>query len=317
MELNIYEFLDLDGLKEFKKLFQNQIDVELAKSFKSAKFDETTRVLSFFKSETPEGDADFTVTIPKTDISGLMEKLKTANSGNVVITKADGTVEDGGVALSSLATKTEVQTVNEKVTANESAIKKNTEAISLLNDDSTVEGSVDYKIAQAVAAIMENPDEAMNSINELVTWCNDHAKDALELSNKVSTNAADIDALEKLVGETGVAQQITDAIASALKVEGVDKYALATDLTAAIARIATLETKSHEHENKKVLDGITAKNVSAWDSAETNAKAYASDLNTTMNSKVESVTNRVSDLEEKIGEGMTAISVEKIEELFA
>lgn len=345
MAQNKYEFLDLTGLQEFKELFQGQIDVELAKSFKSAKFDETTRALSLFKAETPAGDADFTVTIPKTDVSGLMEKLTTANTGNVVITKADGTVEDGGVALADLATKTEVKVVNDKVSANETAIKENTEAISLLNDGSTVEGSVDYKIAQAVAAIMENPDETMNSINELVTWCNDHAKDALELSNKVSANTADIDALEKLVGETGVAQQIASAIASALKIEGVDKYALATDLTASIARIATLESTVHEHENKKVLDGITAEKVSAWDSAEQNAKAYADGLgvkydsagsakaaetnsktyakeyadglNTTMDTKVEDVSDRITELETKVGEGVTAITIEEINALFA
>lgn len=157
-------------------------------------------------------------------------------------------------------------------------IKSNADAIALLNDSSTVTGSVDYKIAQAVAAIMENPDETMNSINELVTWCNNHAKDALELNNKVSTNTTDIAALEALIGETGVAQQITDAINAALKIEGVDKYALATDLTSAIARIVALETKAHEHTNKDVIDKITAKKVSVWDASEQNAKDYADGL---------------------------------------
>ena len=189
-------------------------------------------------------------------------------------------------------------------------IKSNTDAIALLNNSSTVEGSVDYKIAQAVAAIMENPDETMNSINELVTWINGHADDALALSNKVTANEQDIAALEGLVGSTGVADQIAAAIEAALKVDGVDKYALATDLTAAIARVAALEGKvatwnaaeknakdyadglnsamntrvealeaiDHEHANKGVLDGITAVKVSAWDAAEQNAKKYADGL---------------------------------------
>lgn len=154
-------------------------------------------------------------------------------------------------------------------------IKTNTDAITKLNANSSTEGSVDYKIAQAVAQIMENPDETMNSIQELVTWCNDHAEDALELTNRVTAAEGDIDALEALVGDTAVATQITNAIAAALKIEGVDKYALATDLTAAIARIATLEGKAHEHSNKTVLDSITATKVSAWDAAEQNAKDYA------------------------------------------
>lgn len=135
-------------------------------------------------------------------------------------------------------------------------IKTNADAITKLNANSETEGSVDYKIAQAVAAIMENPDETMNSINELVTWINDHATDALELSNKVTANEQDIAALEGLVGTTAVATQITDAIAAALKIDGVDKYALATDLTAAIARIAALETEIAKKANDADLAAI-------------------------------------------------------------
>lgn len=178
-----------------------------------------------------------------------------------------GDVTEGKTVVEMIAdAKTAATYDDTKVKAD---IQANTDAISKLNDAATVEGSVDYKIAQAVAAIMENPDETMNSINELVTWCNDHAADALELSNKVSANEADIAALEGLVGSTAVATQITDAIAAALKIEGVDKYALATDLTAAIGRIAAMEAK-----------------VANWDAAEQNAKTYADGLNTAMDNRV-------------------------------
>jgi hypothetical protein len=151
-------------------------------------------------------------------------------------------------------------------------IKTNADAIALLNDASDVEGSIDYKIAQAVAAIIENPDETMNSINELVTWINGHAASALELSNKVTANEQDIAALEGIVGSIDVSTQISDAIAEALKIDGVDKYALAVDLTAAIARIAAMEAK-----------------VANWDAAEQNAKDYADGLNTAMNTRVEAL----------------------------
>lgn len=177
------------------------------------------------------------------------------------------------------ADKTVVQMISDAQTAAtyddtqvKADIKANADAIDLLNDEATIEGSVDYKIAQAVAAIMENPDETMNSINELVTWCNDHAADALELSNQVSANKDDIAALDELVGGTAVATQISEAIASALKIDGVDKYALAADLTAAIARIAAMEAK-----------------VSKWDAAEQNAKDYADGLNTAMDARVQAL----------------------------
>lgn len=188
------------------------------------------------------------------------------------------------------ANATAINTEKERAMAAE---KANSDAIALLNDGTEVEGSVDYKIAQAVAAIIENPDETMNSINELVTWINGHAEDALELSNKVTANEGAIADLEALVGTEGVAKQITDAIAEALTVDGVDKYALATDLTAAIARIATLEGKAHEHANKEVLDGITAEKVTTWDASEQNAKEYADGLNTSMTSRVDTVEGAV------------------------
>lgn len=63
-------------------------------------------------------------------------------------------------------------------------------------------------------------------------------------------------------------------------------------------------TNSHTHSNKTVLDGITAAKVSAWDAAESNAKSYADeeaseaelqakhyadDLNTAMDTRVTAV----------------------------
>lgn len=185
--------------------------------------------------------------------------------------------------------KADKETLQGNINTLADRVSDNEEAIALLNDGAAVEGSVDYKIAQAVAQIMENPDETMNSINELVTWINGHAQDALKLSNQVEANKGDIAALEGLVGEKGVSAQIADAIAEALKIDGVDKYALASDLTAAIARIVALEAVDHDHSNKSVLDGITAAKVSAWDAAEQNAKDHADGLNTAMNSRVEAL----------------------------
>lgn len=217
--------------------------------------------------------------------ASVYNEYKTANDQAVAAAqKAGDDAQDAVDALSGKvgtvpADKTVVQMIADAQsaatyddTALAARVEANEDAIDLLNDGAAVEGSVDYKIAQAVAAIMENPDDTMNSINELVTWCNDHAADALELSNQVSANKEDIEALDELVGGTAVATQITDAIAAALKIEGVDKYALASDLTAAIGRIAAMEAK-----------------VSKWDAAEQNAKDYADGLNTAMNGRVEAL----------------------------
>lgn len=199
----------------------------------------------------------------KADQTALDDEVKRAKAAE----EANTTAAANAKAAADKA-QGEVDAVEERVTAVEGDVNT-------LKGNAETEGSIDYKIAQAVAAIMENPDETMNSINELVTWVNDHAQDALELSNKVTTNEQDIQALENLVGGTGVADQIAAAIEAALKVDGSDKYALATNLTAAIARIAALEQKSHEHANKDVLDGITTEKVAKWDGAQAAAEATA------------------------------------------
>lgn len=277
VNLTTQEFATLENLAYFKQKHNVEIDAKDAKVLQDAK--------DYFDGRVDEFDeAGAAVTEAGKVQAKLDEEVERATKAEQALTDKIGEVP---------ADKTVAQMISEAQTAAtyddtqvKADIQTNKEAIALLNDGAEVAGSVNYKIAQAVASILDNPDETMNSINELVTWCNDHATDALELSNKVSANEQDILALEGLVGEVGVAKQIEDAIAGALKIEGVDKYALATDLTNAIARIAALEGKAHEHANKTVLDGIDAEKVATWDSAEQNAKTYADGLNTTMDGRV-------------------------------
>lgn len=183
-----------------------------------------------------------------------------ANAKDAAIAAAkkagDDAQADVDVLTGKVGTVPANKTVIELINDTKTDITANTTAITKLNANSSTAGSVDYKIAQAVAAIMENPDETMNSINELVTWCNEHAEDALALSNKVTANEGDIAALETLVGSTAVATQITNAITSALKVDGVDKYALATSLTAALARVSALETTIADKANDADLSAV-------------------------------------------------------------
>lgn len=158
-------------------------------------------------------------------------------------------------------------------------IKRNADAITILNGDESVEGSVKKTAstiaAEKIAAIINNAPESFDTLKEIADWIATHGTDAANLT-------ASVEALKRLVGDTAVATQIANAIKAALEVEGVDKYALASDLTALAARVTTVEGKvktlesaSHSHDNKAVLDGVTTEKVAAWDAAEANAKSYA------------------------------------------
>ena len=238
-------------------------------------------------------EADYLTSVDKAALTKLVtDEAATARAAEQANAQAAKDADDKAVALAAKvgevpADKTVVQMISDAQTAatyDDTKVKEdiqaNADAIALLNNTSEVAGSVDYKIAQAVAAIMQNPDETMNSINELVTWINDHAADALELSNQVSTNKNDIAALVALVGSEDVATQITDAIAAALKVDGVDKYALASDLTAAIGRIAAIEADYLKAADKTELNNaIALKADKTYVDEELAKKATVTELN--------------------------------------
>ncbi len=209
-------------------------------------------------------------------INKKAEETLQAASGNSTETAASvkaqldayKTANDAAVALK--AAQTDVDAIEERVAANEDAIE-------VLNGTADVEGSVDAKVAAAVAALMENPDETLNSIKELVTWTQDHAEDALEMSNNVSANATAIAALQALVGEDAVADQIAAAIAEALNLDGAAKYALATDLAAAIERVADIEADYLKAADKTELaDAIALKaDATALEAVKATADAAA------------------------------------------
>lgn len=172
-------------------------------------------------------------------------------------------------------------------------IKTNTDAITILNGDSAVEGSVSKKVAEGIASIVAGADASFDTLKEIADWIVNDTTGAASMANKIS-------ALETLVGNTAVATQIANTIEAALKIDGVDKYALAKDLTALARRVTTLEgtshthankdlldtytqtevdladavAKKHDHANKSILDTITDDKIAAWDAAESNANSY-------------------------------------------
>lgn len=175
---------------------------------------------------------------------------------------------ENNAAVALKADQTAVDAIEGRVAANEDAIE-------VLNGNADVAGSVDAKVAAAVAALMENPDETLNSIKELVKWTQDHAADALEMSNNVAANATAITALQGLVGEEKVADQIADAIAEALNLDGAAKYALATDLAAAIERVADIEADYLKAADKTELTNAIALKADATALADVKATADA------------------------------------------
>ena len=177
--------------------------------------------------------------------------------------------------------------VRELIGANATAIGENKAAIETLNGDADVVGSVANTAtsvaAAKVAEIVAGADADFDTLKEIADWILNDTTGAADMAN-------DIKALEdKMVGiEETVVKSIAAAIDEALKAEGADKYALASDLVALSNRVKALEDAGYQNA-AQVGSAIDAK-IAALDlantydakgaaaTAETNAKAYADGL---------------------------------------
>lgn len=173
------------------------------------------------------------------------------------------------LALQGLVGDTKVATQISDAVAAEAEIaraaeKANADAIEVLNSNAETEGSVDYKIAQKFATLMENPDEAMNSIQELVDWTTEHAADALEMSNQVTANK---NAIATLNGDASTAGSVDKKIADAIAAENLSQYATDTELTSVDDRLKLVEAAVGE-------SGSVAGDI---DAALAEAKKYTDD----------------------------------------
>lgn len=218
-----------ENLVQYDNLLKNYISTEDAKSLKTVTIVGNT--VNFYREEEPlkEGEEAptpaYSIELPETDISGLIEKMENAKAGNVVIANADGTVADGGIALADLATDTELKTVSDKADknaediealqtskANASDVYTKTEVNKAIEaseyDDTTVKAGIQAN-ADAIAAI-NNADTGI--LKTAQTYADTKVQELAEGAVKTNT-----DAIAKLNGdaetEGSVAKTVADAVA--------------------------------------------------------------------------------------------------------
>jgi len=239
--------------------------------------------------------------------NGLSGRIKAIEDDHLVgadktalqeqITANADAIED----LEELVGTTAVATQIEEAVAAEAEIaraaeKANADAIGVLNGDAETAGSVDYKIAQKFATLMENPDEAMNSIQELVDWTTEHAGSALEMSNQVTANK---NAIATLNGGADVAGSVDKKIADAIAAENLSQYATDTELSGVDSRLQAVETAI----------GETGSVATAIEGAVTEAKGYTdAEVKKLAEGAVADNAAAIGELEELVG--TTAVSTQ-------
>lgn len=129
--------------------------------------------------------------------------------------------------------------------------------------------------SEEVAKIVNGADASFDTLKEVADWISTHGTDAATMNTQINANKA---AIEKLNGTAETVGSVTNtvnaAIDGALKVDGKDKYALATDLTTANGKITALETKTAGLTNAEGEDITVKAYVDAGD-AKVDAKVTA------------------------------------------
>lgn len=188
-----------------------------------------------------------------------LDKTDTAVDGEYVsaVSEADGIITVTRAALpdysNTYAAKSHTHAIAD-VTGLQTELDKVT---TLIGDDASKSVRTIANEELAAQLIPENANEALNTLQEIAQWIQDHPDDA-------SAMKSDIAALQSKVGDTSVAAQIkavTDPIA-AKSHEHANKALLDT-YTQTEANLADAVTKKHSHANAtelaKFADGDKAK----------------------------------------------------------
>lgn len=91
-------YMTLANLTTYDGLIKQYIGKEDAKSIKYISVDGNT--VSFYKSETGSGTPDYTVTLP--DVSGFIEKIASAEGNKIVVSTANGEIEESDYDIDQL-----------------------------------------------------------------------------------------------------------------------------------------------------------------------------------------------------------------------
>ena len=94
------QFLDLTGLQAYDTLIKQYIGTEDAKSIKSITVVGNT--VNFYKNASASGDPSYTVNLP--DVSGFMDKIENPDGGKIVVSDANGGVEETDISPDDIIT---------------------------------------------------------------------------------------------------------------------------------------------------------------------------------------------------------------------
>ena len=212
------------------------------------------------------------IVIPDVDFTDVNEAIAGLQGLHADATEGEGKMtvseEVNGIiaGLDLVNTYASKSVYDEYVINNDKAVKANTDAIALLNKDDQTKGSIDYKIAQEVAKIINDNDDAdIDTLNEIAAWITNDITGVGGLVEQVTANTGEINAITKdatittfkgiedkiggLTGDNTVAEEIAAAKTAAINEAKYDETAVTGRLTA----LEGLHADADEGDGKKTV----------------------------------------------------------------
>lgn len=173
-------------------------------------------------------------TVTKIEAGVTDEQVATAKA---VKDYVDNLVTGGIGALGALAKKDEVTE-----TELGDALKKKindaaAQASTLVGEDASK--SARAIAAEEVAKIVDGADASFDTLKEIADWISGHKTDAASMNSAIKA----LEAIVKGIGGEGEPATVVAYVTAAIDALKIGDYAKAADLTAAVARIADLESK--------------------------------------------------------------------------
>lgn len=291
------QVMSLENLQEFKTLHDTEIakKIEVAsnKAIKCVSISTDGYTIYFYKTTNPASvnEAAYSITLPSpVDITGKADKVNGAVSGHFAGLDSYGNLIDSGKKASDFekagasaqaqeeimqyvgdipntsTASTVIDYIKELIDSSGyddaallAKINLNKAAIDVLNG--TGEGSVKQTVSTAIAEVVAEAPESLDTLKEIADWLTEHATDAADMNSRINTNKEDIAKLKTYIGnlpETTAATTIVDWVAEyvsqALRDSELEQYASADELKAALVRISNVE--KNVATNATAIDNI-------------------------------------------------------------
>lgn len=212
--------------------------------------------------------------ILKAKIEGVIyEMLVKTNASNVMVDDSTTLAAKLSSIIADIGTK-----ANATHTHAQADVTGLEDALTARPTTDAMNTAISTAVSEAVAGLINGAPETYDTLKEIADYIEAHKSVETALNeaigkkaDKTTTDAiqASIDALGALAAKSKVAE---------------------TDLDDELkAKVNATAEGNHSHANGTVLDGISAEKVAAWDAAEQNAKNYADDKDTAMNTRVTAI----------------------------